>query len=370
MSAATGILIGIMAMGVGPGQSLGRQGGQGILWQKDFKAAAAEAYRSSRPMLIYVGASWCGACNRMKQTTLSDPAVVGMVNLHFVPLYVDADTSKKLAEQLGVQALPTTLVLSPTGELMDRMRGYKPAKDFAANLVVPLRQIAMARSRSGPAANHRELVVQQVRPATTRAPLPKKYRVVLSIDLDPDLGLNGLCPATLVEMNRLVSGHPEFSASYDGRTYQFAGPEPLRIFRENPLRYVPVLGGLCVTSSVDQGIHLPGDSRLSVVFRNRLYLFADPDRRRAFLANAMRYVDCDLAWAGQCPVCRVDEHFRIDGTPALQQMVSGTVYRFDSPQHLHSFLTWTPRYTYQSPPVIASRASQTLPAIRAAAARN
>ena len=103
---------------------------QGVVWQRDLKAAQKQAARTGRPMLIVFGADWCTHCGRFEQNTLANPTMAGYINREFVPVHLDFDKEQKTAEVLEVQALPCTVILSPEADLLGRVVGAKQPKDY------------------------------------------------------------------------------------------------------------------------------------------------------------------------------------------------------------------------------------------------
>lgn len=73
---------------------------------------------------------------------------------------------------------------------------------------------------------------------------------------EPALG--GHCVVCLYEGGQLVRGSPEYSAVFDRQTYQFPSEAELNMFRKNPLRYAPALGGDCVVCFAEMGVREAG----------------------------------------------------------------------------------------------------------------
>ena len=82
-----------------------------------------------KPVVALVTADWCGPCQVLKRETLSDPAVSSWIGENAVAVYVDFDKSPQDAANLGVQALPTTVVLKD-GQIVASRTGVVGASDF------------------------------------------------------------------------------------------------------------------------------------------------------------------------------------------------------------------------------------------------
>jgi thioredoxin 1 len=100
-------------------------------WSTDYDGVTADASYSGKPVLAYFTASWCGPCKMMTRTTLADPAVIKA--LADVPhAGVDIDAHSDIASKFGVNAVPTFIVIAPSGDEVDRTTGYQDSTDFLA----------------------------------------------------------------------------------------------------------------------------------------------------------------------------------------------------------------------------------------------
>src|SRR5438105_9303023 len=76
-----------------------------IPWRADLAAAQAEAKQRQKPVFLYFTASWCGPCKEMKATTWSDNTVKEAMD-RYVPVKVDVDANRALADQYGIKSVP------------------------------------------------------------------------------------------------------------------------------------------------------------------------------------------------------------------------------------------------------------------------
>jgi len=117
-----------------------------INWETIPGQAQAAAMQSNKPLLVYVGASYCGYCKKLEQTTWSNRGVARMVETNFVPLKLDSQRNADIARQLRVRAFPTVIVLSPDGHLLARNDGYVDARAMASFLTRSTRDAATRTS--------------------------------------------------------------------------------------------------------------------------------------------------------------------------------------------------------------------------------
>ena len=135
----------------------------------------------------------------MEAEVYSQPSVAAGIALNYVPVKINADYFPATAKQYGVTALPTTVVTSPQGQLLDTIVGRAETADYVARL----NQIAAA------AKPHSAPVYAQVPasapatppPAAVNPPVAAWRPVVLPIPLDP---------AQRPQPRPLLSQHPTY----------------------------------------------------------------------------------------------------------------------------------------------------------------
>lgn len=98
-----------------------------VRWEPDFRTGVQQSLQSGLPLLVQVSADWCGYCQKMKRDTLVDPTVMRDLNRGFVTVMLDADANRELVQQLNVKSLPSTLVILPSGRVVEHLSGYQSA---------------------------------------------------------------------------------------------------------------------------------------------------------------------------------------------------------------------------------------------------
>ncbi len=163
------------------------------------------------------------------------------------------------------------------------------------------------------------------------------------------LALEGYCPVSILEMRKWVKGDPAHQSVYDGRTYRFANAQGKQMFDANAAKYIPALGGDCVVALVEMNRRVPGNIRHASIHEGRLYLFSDADGHKMFQANPAKYADADLAYGGNCVVCRVGLQQVVPGKPEFVVVHKGLRYLFPSADQRDEFLANPGRYEVPAP---------------------
>ncbi len=91
-------------------------------WASDHDAALARAAAEKRPVLLTFSAAWCGACRMMDRDVYARPEA-GALLRRWLPVRVDADAQQALVSRYQIAAVPTLLMLSPDGKVIDRYDG-------------------------------------------------------------------------------------------------------------------------------------------------------------------------------------------------------------------------------------------------------
>lgn len=106
------------------------------VWLQEPDAAFALAAAEDKPLVIVFRADWCPVSHEMERTTFQDAEVVDRLG-SVVPLKADVDEQQDLADRFGAMVLPTTVVLTPTGEVVTSRVGYLNPPQFLALLPKP-----------------------------------------------------------------------------------------------------------------------------------------------------------------------------------------------------------------------------------------
>lgn len=116
-------------------------GGDGPEWKK-FGEAISEAGSANKMVVVDVYTDWCGWCKRMDAEVYGDSTVQAALREHFIAVKLDAESSTKhtvqgreasereIAKSFGVSGYPTTVFLSPKGELITVLPGYIDKQTF------------------------------------------------------------------------------------------------------------------------------------------------------------------------------------------------------------------------------------------------
>jgi thioredoxin-related protein len=105
-----------------------------IPWSTNFEAAKKVAATQKKPILVYFTTDWCGYCKVMEKESFGLSNVVEHAQ-KYVPVKLDAEkTGVSLANKLGVNAFPTFVILNAQEKELGRVKGYKSAKEYMAEI--------------------------------------------------------------------------------------------------------------------------------------------------------------------------------------------------------------------------------------------
>jgi thioredoxin-like negative regulator of GroEL len=104
-----------------------------IKWQTSYPDALKLARTNNSPMLVDLGAEWCGWCRLMDKETYTDPQVKNAL-ANFVCVKVDTDKDSDTAFAFQVSSLPRTIVISRAQQIAGDHIGYLKPSDFVAFL--------------------------------------------------------------------------------------------------------------------------------------------------------------------------------------------------------------------------------------------
>ncbi len=87
-----------------------------ILWTEDFEAAVQRAATTNSIVLLHFYGDSCPPCKLLDKKTFHDPALVSKMNEHLVPVKINADRRRDLAQKFQVTRWPTDIYLFPNGD--------------------------------------------------------------------------------------------------------------------------------------------------------------------------------------------------------------------------------------------------------------
>ncbi len=125
-------------------------------WSTNYAAALSEAAKAHKPALVFFTASWCGPCQMMTRTTLSEAPVREALS-NYARVAIDIDEQRELAAQHEIEAVPTFVILSAGGVEVQRTTGFQAADQFVSWLT---KGLAGAREAAARQANAQKTLAE------------------------------------------------------------------------------------------------------------------------------------------------------------------------------------------------------------------
>lgn len=113
---------------------------QELNWHS-FDEALMEADITDQPVLVDVGAPWCGWCHKMKKEVY--PSLAPELRNQFVVTRLNRDnhtetyhykgeklTSHRLAQKLNAETVPTVIILTSSGDYLLHLSGFVEAQEL------------------------------------------------------------------------------------------------------------------------------------------------------------------------------------------------------------------------------------------------
>jgi YHS domain-containing protein len=161
---------------------------------------------------------------------------------------------------------------------------------------------------------------------------------------DADLLLKGVSPVALVDQERTVMGSQEHEVICEGWRVRFANAKEKDAFLADLGKYYPTFAGADPVAFHLTNQVMMGDPKNAFLYKNRLYLFANVENADRFRTDYKTFSDLDVAEAGHCPVCRVDENRKQLGKYGISTIHLGRRLLFASEGHRKKFLADPVKY--------------------------
>jgi uncharacterized protein YyaL (SSP411 family) len=95
-----------------------------IAWQHWSDAIFEKAKREHRFVILDLEAVWCHWCHVMDQDTYHNPAIMRILNAHYIPVREDQDARPDLSNRYQYYGWPATIILNPNGKEVAELSGY------------------------------------------------------------------------------------------------------------------------------------------------------------------------------------------------------------------------------------------------------
>jgi len=102
-----------------------------VQWRDFTEAAFAEAKRDGKLLILDLEAVWCHWCHVMEEKTYSNPAVIKILNEHYIALKVDQNNRPDLARRYQDFGWPATIFFNAEGTELVKRAGYIPPEAMA-----------------------------------------------------------------------------------------------------------------------------------------------------------------------------------------------------------------------------------------------
>lgn len=100
-----------------------------INWREWGTGAFEEARQQDKLVMLYLGAFWCGFCQRMDETTLSVDETITLLNAYFIPVRAEDAQRPDLNVRYSQNGWPTIVFMTPDGDAL-ASANYMPPNDF------------------------------------------------------------------------------------------------------------------------------------------------------------------------------------------------------------------------------------------------
>lgn len=86
-----------------------------VNWREWGEAAFDEAHQKDKPIAVFITAFWCGFCQNMDETTLSNDETIALLNAFFIPIRVEESQRPDVDLRYNQDGWPSIAFLTPRG---------------------------------------------------------------------------------------------------------------------------------------------------------------------------------------------------------------------------------------------------------------
>ena len=109
-----------------------------VNWREWGQEAFDEAQEQDKVVMLYIGAFWCGFCQGMDETTLSNDETITLLNAYFISIRVENAQRPDIDARYNQDGWPSIAFLTPWGDHLVTVN-YMPPNEFC-NVLAHLHQ--------------------------------------------------------------------------------------------------------------------------------------------------------------------------------------------------------------------------------------
>lgn len=98
-------------------------------WLTSLEDAQKIALSSNKLILVDFWATWCGPCKRMDSESWSKEDIKVLMK-NYVPVKIDIDRNRGIAQKYGVQGIPYIFILDGNGKVLYQQMSYKSKREL------------------------------------------------------------------------------------------------------------------------------------------------------------------------------------------------------------------------------------------------
>ena len=97
-----------------------------IDWREWGPEAFQESQDQNKPVMVFLAAFWCGFCQRMDETSLSEDDTISLLNAFFIPIRVEESQRPDVDLRYNQGGWPTVIFMSPGGSHLFSVNFMEP----------------------------------------------------------------------------------------------------------------------------------------------------------------------------------------------------------------------------------------------------
>ncbi|MDA7817154.1 DUF255 domain-containing protein [Sulfurimonas sp.] len=98
-------------------------------WEHNYDKALLQAKVENKNVYLFIGADVCRWCDRFKDMTLSNQALISKLKEDYILLYMSRDRHQ-IPKHFAVKGVPRHYFLTPQGEIIYTTRGSREIDGF------------------------------------------------------------------------------------------------------------------------------------------------------------------------------------------------------------------------------------------------